>query len=82
MCLFHPIQVFIHYCHVVIVLNDYLVHSCWGLHVGSQFKKLEALGALMAPLSFFIWIAAELLCSCPCLLHAIVKLHAMDENYH
>ena len=35
---FHPIHVFIHCCHMVIVFNDYLVHSFWGLHLSSRFS--------------------------------------------
>ena len=43
---------FIHCCRIAIVLNDYLVHSCWGLHLGSRFYKLDALGVPIALLSF------------------------------
>ena len=31
---FHPLL-----SYMVIVLNDYLVHPCWGLHVGSRFLQ-------------------------------------------
>ena len=37
----------------LIVLNRYLVHSCWGLHLISRFvTKVEARGALMGSLEF------------------------------
>ena len=29
-------------CHMVILLNDYLVHSYWSLHLVLGFHKLEA----------------------------------------
>jgi hypothetical protein len=32
------------------------------------------------PLSFSLWIVDKLLCSCLCLLDAIIDLHAMDEK--
>ena len=51
-CWFHPIHVFIHCCHIVIVLDDYIVHSCYGLHWGSRFYKMKALGALVSSLEF------------------------------
>ena len=28
---------------VIVVLNDYLVHSCWGLDLGSRFLQIERL---------------------------------------
>ena len=34
MCKFHSIYSFIHYCHVIIVYNDYLVHFCYGFVFG------------------------------------------------
>ena len=60
MCWFHPIHVFIHPCHMIIVLNDYLVCSCWGLHLGSRFS--QTIGS-WDPFSFALWIVVELLCS-------------------
>ena len=33
---FHLIHIFIHYCHVVILLNNSLVRSCWGLYLGDS----------------------------------------------
>ena len=43
---------FIHGCHMVIVLNDYHVHSCWGLHWGSRFLRTGGSWTTHAPLSF------------------------------
>ena len=62
---------------MVTILNHHLVHSCWGLHLGSRF--LQTRGS-WAPLSFALWIVAKLLYSCLCLLDVIVELHAMDEK--
>ena len=33
-----------------------------------------------APLSFALWIVADLLCSCLCFLDATNELHALDEK--
>ena len=45
-----------------------------------SFYKLNALGTLMAPLGFALQIVDKLICSCLCLLDAIVDLHTMDER--
>ena len=62
---------------MVIVLNDYFVHSCWDLHLNFRFLQT---GGSLAPLSFVLWTVIKLLCSCLCLLDAIIELHAMDEK--
>ena len=41
MCQFHLIHVFILRYHMVIVLNDYRVCSCQGLHLGSRSLPLN-----------------------------------------
>ena len=47
----------------------------------SSVYILEALGVLMGFLEFFfLWIVANLLCSCLCLFDIIVELHAMMKN--
>ena len=43
MCYFQLIHVSIHCCHMAIVLNDCLVHSCQGLYLGSRYYKLRLL---------------------------------------
>ena len=68
------IHIFIHCCHMIIILNDYLVHPCKGMHLSSRFLKLEALGA-RAPLSFVLWIVAKLLRFCLCLFDAIIEFY-------
>ena len=41
---------------MVKVLNDYLVHSCWGLHLGYRFlQKWKLLEGSWAPLSCFLF---------------------------
>ena len=42
---FHPMHVSIHICHMVTVLNDHLVHSCWGLHLGSRVLQTGGFGS-------------------------------------
>ena len=43
------------------------------------FYKLEALGALMGSLGFFLFgLCLSYLCSCLSLFHAIIVLHALD----
>ena len=49
--LLHPIHIFVYCCHMVIVLNDYISHSCWGLHL--DFRVLQIGGPkLMGALAF------------------------------
>ena len=77
MCQFHPIHVFNHCRHKITILDDYLVHSCWGLHLDYRFLQIEG---SWAPLSFVLWIVVKFLCSCLCLLDAIVQIHAIDKK--
>ena len=49
---FHPIHVFIYCCRILIVLNNYLVHSYQDLHLGSRFHKPEAFEEIMGSLEF------------------------------
>ena len=46
---------FIYCCHMVIVLNDFLVHSCWGLYWVLGFYKSKAHEAFMGSLDFFLF---------------------------
>ena len=81
MCWFRPIHVFIHCWQMAAILDDYLVHFCWSLHLGSRFLQTgSSHKCSWVPLSFALWIEAKLLCYCFCLLDSIVKLHAMDEK--
>ena len=72
---FHPLV-----STLVIALSDNIGPFLLGLHLGSRFYKLEALGMLMDSLEFVLWIVAKLLCSCLCLFDASIKLHTMDEK--
>ena len=77
MCWFHSIHVFIHCCHMIIVLNDYLVHSCWGLHWGSRVLQTRLIGSLEFCSLDCGWV---IMLFNLCLLDAIVELHGMDEK--
>ena len=46
MCQFHPIHIFIHHCHILIVPFDYLVYFCQSLHLGS--RSLQTRGSWSA----------------------------------
>jgi hypothetical protein len=63
---------------VVIVPNDYHVHSCYDSHWVLGFYKLEALGVLMGSLEFCSPVLGELLGSCLCFFDAVVELQAMN----
>ena len=39
---------------MIVVLNDYLVHSCYGLYLGSRFFAHEAFEALMGFLDILL----------------------------
>ena len=46
-------NIYIHCCHMVTILNDYLVHSCWGLHLESRFSQIVGSWAFdKGPLEF------------------------------
>ena len=47
MCQFHPIHGFIHFCHMVIILIDYIVHLSQGQGFDSITCKSEGLGSLI-----------------------------------
>ena len=75
---FHPIHVFMCCCHMIIVgLNEYLGHSCWGLHLVSRVFQYEG---LWASLSFAQWIVAKLLCSCLCLSDELTFEHIWTDR--
>ena len=67
---------------MIIVLNDYLVHSCWGLHLGSRFLTKQRLleCSWARAFSFALRIVTKLLCFCLCLLDDVVDLYATDEK--
>jgi hypothetical protein len=65
---------------MAIVLSDFLVHSCWGLHLNFKFYKLEVLEVFMSSIELSLWMVANIVCSCLCLFDAIIELHAMDEE--
>jgi hypothetical protein len=50
--LVHPIIIFVYCCRMIIVLNDYISHSCWGLHLGSRVLQTGG-SKLMGALEFF-----------------------------
>jgi hypothetical protein len=63
-----------------IVLNDHLVHSCWGLHLGSRFLQIEGSWSTHGlPYVLFdgLWLSYYALVLC--LLDTILESHAMDE---
>jgi len=65
---------------MVIVLNDYLVHSCYEIHLGSRFLQIRLLDGSWAPLRFLsLWIMAKILCLSLCSFEAIVELHPKDQ---
>ena len=65
---------------MIIILNDYYIHFCQGLHLGSRFLQIRVSLELSSTLwSYPLQIVVVLLCSCLCLFDAIVELHDMDE---
>jgi len=89
MCWFHPIHNFIHCCHMVIVLNVYLVHPCQGLQLGSTFSQTReglpsrlwltllcsCLFRLMHSLSYMLWTKKH-----PTLCHWKVKVNFVSSK--
>ena len=77
MCKCQLIDIFIWYCHMVIVLNK----PCSFL-LGFAFWVLGAykLECWWAPLSFAFHTVAKLLCFWLCFCDAIVELHVTNEN--
>ena len=65
---------------MIIVLNDYFVHSCQGLHLDTRSLPMRLLKHSLVSLSSTLQIKAKLLCSCLRLFDAIVELHIMDEK--
>ena len=64
MCLLYPIHIFIDYCHTIIVLNDYLVRCCQGLHLGFWFLSMRLFKHSWVPLNFAPHAKAKMLCFC------------------
>ena len=77
MCQFHPIQVIIHCCHMILFLMITMsapFRVCiWVPHV----YKLRFLECSWSPLTFTIQIVVEFIML---LSYAITKLHAMDAK--
>jgi hypothetical protein len=65
---------------MVIIPNDYHVHSCQGLHLGSRIFKLEAFGALFGSLELCSVDCGEIVMLLALFVDAIVNLHPMDEK--
>jgi hypothetical protein len=65
---------------MVIILTNYHVHYCYGMHLGCRFLPMRLLKRLCGPLSIALQIEAKLLCSCLCLFGAIFGLHALGEK--
>ena len=81
MCQFHPIHIFIHCCHRLIVLNVDVVHSCWSLHLGSRFLQIRGLWNGHGSLDFCaLDCGLVIVLSCLCFLDAIIELSAMDDK--
>ena len=58
---------------------NYLVHSCWGLHLDSRFQQTRGFGSTRGfpkVLLSRLWLA--LLCYGLCLLDTFIELHATD----
>jgi hypothetical protein len=56
----HTIHVFIHYCCMIIFMNDYLVHFYWGLYLSYRFFKTQcSWSAHIVPfvLLFGLWLS-------------------------